>query len=196
MKNKVVLGLLFIMFFANFSFSARTQTHRLGFKGGFFYPAEHADVSGLEMELHFDAVIHDHVDAGPHFGLFVKNVDGSNLSSTENSKFLVVPITFQFRFYPLYSKEGGATHGVLAPYLGVSAGYYFALLYDSESLDVSQAPDGLGGFGYNACVGVEFGVGPNTSYFIEASYRLAKLESMRGYQLDLGGITLSLGARF
>jgi hypothetical protein len=192
MKNKIILCIFFIIVLTNISFADRNQTHRLGFKGGVFSPSEQGQITGLELEVHFDAVIHDHVDAGPHFGLFVKNVEG-NISTTENSKFIVTPITFQFRFYPLYSKEQGATHGVIAPYLGVSAGYYFALLYDSNNLLTAQ---GLGGFGYNACVGFELGAGPNTSYFIEASYRITKLQSIRGYDLDLSGITLSLGARF
>jgi hypothetical protein len=196
MFNKKIFLLSFcLILLFSFSFSLRNQTHRLGFKAGLYYPAEQGKATGIETEIHFDAVIHDHVDAGPHFGLFLKNVE-SSVSITENSKFVVVPITFQFRFYPFYSKESGSTHGVISPYLAFSSGYYFALLYDTNSLNISKVPDGLGGIGFNGAFGIDFGIGPNTSYFAEISYRLTKLRSIRGYDLDLNGITLSAGGRF
>ncbi|MFH1428175.1 MAG: hypothetical protein ABIH39_00350 [Candidatus Margulisiibacteriota bacterium] len=195
-KYTIIFLCLALLITFTVSASAREQTHRLGFKAGLYSPTgEEENITGLEAEVQFDAIIHDNVDAGPHFGVFLKNVKG-NISSTEDSKFIVVPVTFQFRFYPFYSEEKGATHGIIAPYLAVSAGYYFALLFESNSLDAHKVPDGVGGFGGTAALGIDFGFGPSTAYFVELSYRRTGLRSMREYELDLDGYTFSIGGRF
>jgi hypothetical protein len=192
------ISLIILLFFysSTLIFAQRNQTHRLGFKGGIFAPSvKSTHITGIELEAQFDAVIHPHVDAGPRFGLFIREIEDIAING-EKSKFIIVPITFQFRFYPFYSDEKGATHGIIAPYLGASAGYYFALLTETNKLDVAKVPDGLGGFGGNVCVGIDFGFGPSTAYFVELSYRKTGTRSQRGYELDLDGFTLSLGGRF
>ncbi|MFC1617624.1 hypothetical protein ACFL2K_05340, partial [Candidatus Margulisiibacteriota bacterium] len=173
------------------------QTHRLGLKGGLYSPSgDKSNIVGIEAELQFDAKIHPNFDAGPHFGIFIKNAKGT-LSATEESKFIVVPITFQFRFYPIATEERGSTHGIFSPFLSCSLGYYFALLYESSlDLNLNQVPDGVGGLGGTIGAGIDFGVGANTAYFVEVTYRKSGIRSIRGYDLTLDGITASVGARF
>lgn len=199
MKSLSLLIVLVIAVLANPAFAERNQTHRLGMKAGLYSPTgTKANLTGLEGELQFDAVIHEQVDAGPRIGVFLKTVD-NRVSPTENSKFLVIPLTFQFRFYPIPSDQPGNTHGVMAPYVAGSAGYYLALLYQSNSLDnqVSMVPEGIGGIGGTLALGCELGIGRNTAYFVELAYRrTGEIKSMRGYSMDLDGYTFCIGARF
>lgn len=173
------------------------KSHRFGVRGGFYYPAVKAKALGFDLETQWNAKIHQNVDSGPKIGLFYRSIK----NETEESDYIIVPITFTFRFYPL-SRSADSTHGWLAPYAMVNAGYYFSLLLESNKFNASDTiiPEGLGGFGFSGGIGLELGtLGiisiPDFVWFIEAQYRKASMDSRRNYALNLDGFTVSLGFR-
>lgn len=173
------------------------KSHRLGFRSGVYFPSIKAKSMGLDFEAQFNAKIHQNVDSGPKFGLFFRQVS----TAEETSTYVVVPLNFTFRFYP-FSRTKDSTHGWFAPYAAVDGGYYFSLLLDSNLINDNTVviPEGLGGFGGAAGIGLELGTFgivsiPDFLWFVEAQYRYAHMTSRRNYDLQLDGFTVSFGCR-
>jgi len=171
---------------------ANRKTYRLGIRGSFLSPTSNLLVtkdSSFDIGFEFDAKLNENLDTGPRIGYCsFKNNQGAGL----NANYSIMRFGYGVRIYVASWGEMTSTHGMANAYFNAEGNYYTANRGDAVVL---ASPSTFAGLGGQVGAGVEFGLGPNTSVFVDANILKADIKDSNNNELPLSGYTLQAGTR-